>query len=701
MAGRRRLVSYPLSLALVVATLVALSGGFIAWWNYRSGKSNVAELSRTLFDQVARQTADATRDFLGRAPPAAEALRRLAELDPVDPPRDAIARRLLAVLSANPGFTWVSWSDPAGGFVGAYRPATGGLRINRSEIVGGKTPADDLDVLADGTWQLRDHKDDTGYDPRTRPFYVEAVRARRRIWTQPYVFFEGVPGITCAEPVIAADGTVRGVFTIDFDLNQLSKFVRELRFTEHGRVAVLAADGTVLAHPTAAVVAHPGEGKGALLTSRDLADRVLEPAAAAAARGARTFDVDGVAYLSRAVDIPVDGQLTWTALAYAPESDLTGDLYGRVVTSLVISVVAVLVAVAIAWLLARRVSGPLTVLADEMAEVGEFRLDDREERHSAFREIEMMYGALAKMKGGLRSFASYVPRDLVRAVLASGQDARLSGETRDLTVFFSDLAGFTTIAEDMAPDALVRFLGGYFDDMSTIIAGEQGTVDKYLGDGIMAFWGAPAPLLSHAARACAAALACHARVSELAAGGARPCLAARDVLPAARLTVRIGLATGDVLVGNIGSSQRLNYTVMGDTANLAARLESLNKQYGTTILISEATRIAAGDAIVARPIDVVAVKGKARGIRVFELLALAGDRDAAAVALAVALAADSTAALDAYLARDFPGAAARWGAIADARPDDRAATTMRDRARGFAASPPPESWDGVTIATEK
>src|SRR5204863_4263356 len=192
----------------------------------------------------------------------------------------------------------------------------------------------------------------------------------------------------------------------------------------------------------------------------------------------------------RSVDIAVDDRLQWRALAYAPASDFTAGLDERIVQSLVISLVAVAMAVLIAWLLARRVSGPLTDLAGEMAKVGELRLDDTGDRHSAFREIEMMYTALTRMKGGLKSFASYVPRDLVRAVLASGQEARLSGETRDLTVYFSDLAGFTSIAEDMAPAALVQFLAGYFDDMSKIIATEHGTVDKYIGDGIMAFWGA-------------------------------------------------------------------------------------------------------------------------------------------------------------------------------------------------------------------
>jgi adenylate cyclase len=291
------------------------------------------------------------------------------------------------------------------------------------------------------------------------------------------------------------------------------------------------------------------------------------------------------------------------------------------------------------------------------------------------------------MKGGLQSFASYVPRDLVRAVLASGQKAELGGSTKPMTIFFSDLAGFTSFSETMTPAELVELLGRYFDEMTKVIASRGGTIDKFIGDAIMAFWNAPADEPLHAVRACEAALACARRLDELK--GTEPGFA--------RLSARIGVATGDVLVGNIGSHERMNYTVMGDTANLASRLEGLGKMYGTTILVSESTQLAAKDAIVMRAVDVVAVKGKAKGVTVYEPIALCDEHDAAAEKRAAL----SVEALDAYLGQRFDDAAAAYDRMLEIVPSDGAAIAMRDRCHEMAKHPPGEGWTGVAVMKEK
>jgi adenylate cyclase len=245
------------------------------------------------------------------------------------------------------------------------------------------------------------------------------------------------------------------------------------------------------------------------------------------------------------------------------------------------------------------------------------------------------------------------------------------------------------MAEMMSPDELVRAMGHYLDEMTRIIAAQGGTVDKFIGDAIMAFWGAPAESADHAARACETAVQCQRKLADIRATASTPW--------GKGLHSRTGIATGSALVGNIGSPERFNYTVMGDTVNLASRLESLNKLYGTAILVSEATYRAAGNRVVGRPVDVVQVKGRQSGVKLYELLCLATDEDREARDLAAL----GEQGLGAYLARDFEAAARRFDAMLRLRPHDPAAAMLLDRCREFIAAPPPADWTGVYIATQK
>ena len=223
--------------------------------------------------------------------------------------------------------------------------------------------------------------------------------------------------------------------------------------------------------------------------------------------------------------------------------------------------------------------------------------------------------------------------------------------------------------------------------MTKVIQAHGGTIDKFIGDAIMAFWNAPKDEPDHAALACKAALACQRKLAEMRKDDPR----LKD------LRARIGLATGDVLVGNIGASDRMNYTVMGDSVNLASRLEGLNKAYDTPVMIAEATHAAAKDEVLARPIDVVAVKGRAVGIRVYEPLALVKDATKEERLVCEA----SAHALDAYLARDFAKAIAGWNEVLRVLPSDAAAKTMKARAEEYEKAPPPPDWNGTHVMHEK
>lgn len=697
-------LSFRASLLLVLPLLVLCTSGLITLRSFLTTERTIDEVSATIFREVTRQTAHRTRAHLGTAAPTLDVLAAL-EHRAVRARDPEVLPRLVAMLRANPGYSWVSYGDREGSFTAAYRPSAGTIRLNTSYFdEAGHVVLDERDLDEDGTEHPHRHESDSGYDPRTRPWY-QAGAGGRRTWLPPYVFFhQGIAGITCAEPQRDETGAIVGVYTVDFDLAALSRFVAELSLSEHGSVFVFTEEGEILAHPTHATV-QPVEGQddGRITRIDDLDDAPMRGfRAALAASDAATrseadgevrplaFEADGAPWLASVASFEIDEGLRWRVGAIAPESDFLTELQRENRISAWIGLGALLFAVIFAAYLANRVARPLAELARQMDGVGRFELAGATPERSFFSEIDAMGRALARMKSGLGSFARFVPRDLVRTLLASGHEARLGGEIRTLSIFFSDIAGFTTIAESLPPDELVRKLGGYLDGMTRTIAERGGTVDKYLGDGIMAFWGAPQDDADHAANACEAALRCQRVLAEIGRTEAGAWLRSAKT--------RIGVATGPVLVGNFGTPERMNYTVMGDTANLASRLEGLNKQYGTLAIVDEATMRAAEKRVIGRPIDVVAVKGKAQGVRVFELLALVGEEGEPE---ARALAEKSERALAAYLARDFARAAALWREIESERTEDEAARVMRVRAERYSNDPPPEGWDGVYVSKEK
>src|SRR5262249_16210067 len=285
-----------------------------------------------------------------------------------------------------------------------------------------------------------------------------------------------------------------------------------------------------------------------------------------------------------------------------------------------------------------------------------------------------------------KSFALYLAPDVINRMLSSNKLPELGGETREVTVFFSDLEGFSKIAEQITPDSLTTLMNEYLTAMTDIIESHGGYVDKYSGDSIVAVFGARADDPGHAANAARAALGCCAKLAELN----------RDspVFREHPLAQRIGINSGAAVVGNLGSRRRFNYSVMGDTVNLASRLEGANKFYGTTIIASEATVALAGNGFAWRELDAVRVKGRMQALKIYELLALSSQLTETQQK-SMSYYAEGLAH---WRARDFAAAAASFGRSAET---DRPAALFHDRARELAVSAPDADWDPVRTLQEK
>jgi adenylate cyclase len=735
-----------ITLPSALAALIALACLAVLGVNYANSTASLRELAFRLMAQASEQTFDKTLAHLG----SAESLLHLnaaaakAPLFSIDynhalAQRDRI-RQLNSLLSqyleemqVNPLLANAVLGDESGNFFMAKRMPDGSIssqylvrKVTSPACAMTEARARELVEAGQTEWAARMlapcietvwlHRDAAGsvqrrvkdplatLDPRDQPWYRAAKTTGKLAWTEVYpVNAEGDPGIAAAVPVYSGDRLL-GVIGLSIALKDLSLFLHDLRIGQHGRAFIATTRGELVAYPDLDQLMS-GEGEAARPNSLG---QVSDPATAAAWAALRkelktregepaslvervtlSFEASGRRYLAVFAPFPARYAWPWLVGVVAPEEDYLGDLRQASLLMVGASVAFSLLAILLGLLMSRRITEPLTALAEEAKRIQNFDLDHASTVRSPFREIRRMADSFESMKSGLRSFRKYVPAKLVRLLLDSGLEAELGGEKRELTILFSDIAGFTSIAETMDPQALVEILAEYLEQMSAIVHDCGGTVDKYIGDAVMAFWNAPTEVPDHPAAACRAALAMQQAMDRLRAGWE-----SRD-LPG--FSIRIGLHSAPVLVGNIGAASRLNYTAVGDGVNLASRLEGLCKHYGVGCIVSATTYAAVSGEMLARCLDRVAVKGKREPLYIYELMlpraaATQADQDFVTA---------FEEALELYFMRRFAEAAEAFARILAQRPDDGPARVFSERSRAFAGRDVPDDWDGVYRMEQK
>ncbi|MFA5129172.1 MAG: adenylate/guanylate cyclase domain-containing protein [Patescibacteria group bacterium] len=278
-------------------------------------------------------------------------------------------------------------------------------------------------------------------------------------------------------------------------------------------------------------------------------------------------------------------------------------------------------------------------------------------------------------------FSLYVAKDVVNEILAHPEKVKLGGETKNLTILFSDIRGFTSVSEKMGAQSLVGLLNKYLTAMAEIVLDNRGVVDKFIGDAIMAFWGAPLPMENHAEAAVRTALLMSRELKKRNNEWKK--------LNYPEIKIGIGLNTGEAVVGNIGSHERFDYTVIGDNVNLASRLEGLTKFYGAGIIVSETTAAVVGGEFVLRQIDCVAVKGKMQGVKIYEVLGFAEEKEGYAKLIE-----KFEQGFELYLKKDWLAAKKVFEEILADNPDDGPSKVLKERLDEFITSPPAD-FDGV------
>lgn len=463
----------------------------------------------------------------------------------------------------------------------------------------------------------------TDYDPRKRPWYQAAVEQRKSIVVGPIVFASnGEPGLTFATPVIVNDRVI-AVHAMDITLTTIKDFLYSNRISNNSISLILDEQMRVIASSTQVSDIDESELKRIPIIEQiaDLNSQLPRQALLALPnsqfKGGFKFNSqeDGLSYMASLSDTRIKVATDWRVLVIAPSKDFLMDIsYNNRLIAAIGSLTIVIQLLMIYWL-ARRIAQPLELLAHQVDNIQQLKFThDQPLQRSSFSEIDQLSVSINRMQKAIGAFAAFVPVDLVRGLMNSGKQLELGGRSRFLTIMFCDLESFSTLSESSPSQELLLRVSKYFEISTNAINEEFGTVDKFIGDGVMAFWGAPNTLDDHAYRACSAALKIQDQMhlmNQIWEGQGLP-----------PLKVRIGIHSDAVLVGNIGSLKRMSYTVMGDGVNVAARLEGINKELGTQICISKAVYREAGEKLNVRSMNEVTVKGRKSMIEVYELLGL-------------------------------------------------------------------------------
>jgi adenylate cyclase len=689
--------------ALVLSTVVLTALLIHLFWSI-AARRNVGDVVGQLNRQIVQSIHHELHGVLNDASSMEEAVRSIffqGTIKVTDEGKREFV--FLALLRSQPSLSWISLGFPDGGFFGSRKASD--TEIDMIEVkwdtaTGTARQRTDYYTPEVGDIMFNNREFEASiYNATEQPWYRRAVAENAPGWSR----ISNFPGshrqaIGISTPLTVDDRLV-AVINVVIDRSRLSQFLSSLEVGKSGTVVVLDRNGNVMASPDPGAIEQQQNGEMPNLRSLSQNNSLLRTVDEYLDRGnvnlaalSETCQVefasskDGRDYF---LTFAPSGFDDWVVATVIPAGDFLATIERNANLLLAALGLLILVIAALAILSANRLIGaPLLRIVGQLKHIESFELDAITRMTSPLRELDNLSAALTQMSRGLASFQKYIPTALVRTLVAHGVEARPGGRQQVLTVLFTDIVGFTGLSERLG-DAIVPVLSDYLELASAAIATRNGTIDKFIGDAVMAFWGAPTPNPRHAVDACAAALEFRRRLAqrcaETSGDGGVP------------LRMRVGINTGRMLVGNIGSNERLSYTVIGDAVNVASRLEAVNKRYGTEILIGEETRAAAGNAILVRRLDWVAVYGRTQGLAVYELLGMADDGALQTPKWVTAY----EAGLDAYARRDWSGAAELFESAIAHRGDDLPSRIFVERCRKYLASPPPEDWTAVSILAEK
>ena len=532
------------------------------------------------------------------------------------------------------------------------------------------------------------------YEPRERNWYINTVINRKLLWSEPYTFKTTHEiGVTVSTPILAeGKKEVHGVISVDFSLNDFADLLHQLKTTANSCIRLINDKNEILASTL------DNENINRQGSARSAADKLLKVTAIndeslqiatknliGTNETHITYEIsDGTAFIAskrRLHSVP------FSMLIITPQSDFTEVFDELKLNMFLLSLLVFLFSSVIVIIFSHKISKPISQLCKSAIAVGKMDFKNYSEpQQSGIYEIKELASAIEQMESSVSTFSKYTPKDILNEILKNGGTTNIGGMTKEVTLFFSDIEKFSTVSEKLPAEYLISHISEYFEELTKIIAKHNGIIDKYIGDSIMAIWGAPNPDEDQVINACEAALNCQQMLKTL-----------KDKwvsLGKPPLPTRIGLHSGIAIVGNIGSHERINFTAIGNTVDIASSLEGTNKIYGTRILASETVESKAHDKILFRVIDRVAVNGSRSGITIFEpLCSLQNANDMYYKMLE--LCSKSKEAFELYQDKNFKDALTLYTEISKTFPEKaNSINVLIKRCEEFLKNPP-KDWDGI------
>ena len=446
------------------------------------------------------------------------------------------------------------------------------------------------------------------YNPIIRPWYINTNEKKIHI-SKPYIFDSTKKlGITISYGSLDKYGNKLAVSAVDITLDTLQEFIHEQAKSIKGDIYLFDKDYNLITSSKNKLNNHFLK-KESIDKNNFEYFKLQNHYESGDFKGIIQHQGENSIFEISSLELDSNNKLG--VLVTIPEDIVLGRTKEMLMITIVISLLFLSVFVFLSFQMSKMISRPIAQFAKDIKDLRDLKTHKELKNDSKIKEIYQAQRALISLQHGIRAFKKYMPSDLVKILVDTNQEAKIGGDEKNLAIMFTDIEGFTTISETMTPSELTQHLSIYFDEMEKVISKYHGTIDKYIGDAIMGFWGAPVDIDQPIIKAVQCALAMQEKLTQLNEKWEKEGKAV--------LKTRIGVHYGKTLVGNIGSPNRMNYTIIGDTVNVASRLEGINKNYGTNIMVSEEVYTMIQDQFTLEYIDQIELKGKTESTKIYTL----------------------------------------------------------------------------------